>query len=327
MKTLLTFGAIVAVAGWGCGRGPGLSAPLTYFGMCDASAAVALGANLFIVGNDEDNVIRVYRRQPAAMPVSSFDLTAFLRLSRKDVESDIEGAARIGDRIYWVTSHGRNAKGEVSPNRQRFFATTVTVHEDVVTVQPIGVPYGDLLLDFQADPRLGPLGLEAASRLAPNLPGALNIEGLAATPDGQLLIGFRNPIPDGLALVVPLLNPAEIIEGRRAALGNPIRLDLGGLGVRSMGWGNGRYLIVAGHHDDDVISQLYDWAGPGATPRPIEGVSFAGSNPEGIAFEVENAAHDVFVLSDDGTLEIGGVGCKKIADPSQRRFRGYRLNP
>ena len=327
IKTLLTIGAIVAVASWACGRGPRLSAPFTYFGMCDASAAVALGATLFILANDEDNVIRVYRRQPAAMPVSSFDLTDFLRLSGRDLESDLEGAARIRDRVYWIASHGRNAKGEASPNRQRFFATTVTVDREAVTIQPIGAPYSDLLLDLQADPRLRPMGLEAAARLAPKLPGALNIEGLARTPEGHLLIGFRNPIRDGLALLVPLLNPEEIFEGRQARFGDPIRLDLGGLGVRSIGWGNGKYLIIAGHHDDDGISQLYEWAGPGAKPSVIEDVTFAGSNPEGIAFETENGTLDVFVVSDDGTLKIDGVGCKKIADPAKRRFRAFRLNP
>src|SRR5262245_11743854 len=134
MRSQLTLGAIVVAASWACEPGSRPSAPLTYFGMCDASAAVALGATLFIVANDEDNVIRVYRRQPAAMPVSSFDLTAFLRVNRKQGESDLEGAARIRDRIYWIASHGRNAKGEASPNRQRFFATTVGVDGEVVTI-------------------------------------------------------------------------------------------------------------------------------------------------------------------------------------------------
>jgi len=34
-------------------------------GMCDASAAVALGNDRFIVADDEDNVLRVYRRGQA----------------------------------------------------------------------------------------------------------------------------------------------------------------------------------------------------------------------------------------------------------------------
>ena len=45
-------------------RAASLSAPTTYRGMCDASAAVSLNADLFAVANDEDNILRVYHRQP-----------------------------------------------------------------------------------------------------------------------------------------------------------------------------------------------------------------------------------------------------------------------
>lgn len=326
MRTLLTAGVFVGMVGSAPATSPHLSAPITYFGMCDASAAVALGSSLFVVANDEDNVIRLYRREPPGMPVSSFDLAAFIRPRGRDPESDLEGAARVGDRIYWITSHGRNAKGEVSRNRQRFFATTVTFGEEV-RLHPVGVPYRGLLRDLRADRRLRPFALAAAARRAPKLPDALNIEGLVAMPDGHLLIGFRNPIPHGLALLVPLLNPADVVRGRRARFGDPIQLDLGGLGVRSIGWGNGKYLIVAGPYDEDGVSRLYEWPGPGSRATPVEGVNFTGLNPEGIAFETERGTRDVFILSDDGTLEIDGVGCKKIHDPAERRFRGYRLDP
>ena len=33
---------------------------LSHFGMCDASAAVPVGDTMFIVANDEDNLLRVY---------------------------------------------------------------------------------------------------------------------------------------------------------------------------------------------------------------------------------------------------------------------------
>jgi hypothetical protein len=46
-----------------------LSEPTPYLGMCDASAAVSLNAELFVVANDEDNALRVYRRQPGGLPV------------------------------------------------------------------------------------------------------------------------------------------------------------------------------------------------------------------------------------------------------------------
>src|SRR5262245_39186375 len=80
-----------------------LSNPITYHGMCDASAAVSLGTNLFIVANDEDNVLRVYRREPGGLPAFTFDLTSFLRIGRKSPETDIEASATLGDRIYWIT--------------------------------------------------------------------------------------------------------------------------------------------------------------------------------------------------------------------------------
>ena len=53
---------------------------------------------------------------------------------------------------------------------------------------------------------------------------------------GKLRIGFRNPKnEDKDALLVPLLNPAEIIKkGARAKFGDPLLLNLGGLGVRDM---------------------------------------------------------------------------------------------
>jgi len=57
------------------------------------------------------------------------------------------------------------------------------------------------------------------------------------------------------------------------------------------------------------------------------GIRFPGLNPEGLAFTDENGGSTFFVLSDDGTLKIGGVDCKKLKDPTQRQFRGYTLVP
>ena len=48
-----------------------------YRGMCDASAAVALGADHFVVADDEHNTLLVYRRGKQA-PVGSVPLSKFL---------------------------------------------------------------------------------------------------------------------------------------------------------------------------------------------------------------------------------------------------------
>jgi hypothetical protein len=53
------------------------------------------------------------------------------------------------------------------------------------------------------DPRLRRFHLAAAAHRPAEAPDGLNIEGLAATPAGSLLIGFRNPLPGGRALARP----------------------------------------------------------------------------------------------------------------------------
>ncbi len=95
-------------------------------GMCDASAAVAVGPTMFVVANDEDNVLRVYRKNKPGEPVHTFDLTSFLKPDAEHPEADIEAATQVGDRVYWITSHGTNKKGKQRPSRHRLFATEVT---------------------------------------------------------------------------------------------------------------------------------------------------------------------------------------------------------
>ena len=132
----------------------------TFNGPCDASAAVALDANHFIVGSDERNTLHIYRQdQPAS--VATLNLANFLATAA-DEESDIEGAAAIGSRIYWITSHGRNSKGKARPSRQRFFATDV-VPSQPPTVKPVGRAYPDLLRDMLAADTLKPYRLDANS--------------------------------------------------------------------------------------------------------------------------------------------------------------------
>lgn len=192
------------------GSAPGApaSAVMTYRGSCDASAAVALDADHFVVAGDEDNTLRVYSRGRPE-PVGEAPLATFLDSGNK--ESDLEAAAAVGKRIYWIASHGRNSKGKPRPDRQRFFATDIDPGAQP-GVTPAGTPYRGLLEDLAAAPTLAGLRLGDAARLAPEAPGGLNIEGLAAMPDGSLLVGFRSPVPNGRALLVPLLNPSERVH-------------------------------------------------------------------------------------------------------------------
>ncbi len=303
-----------------------VSSPAVYSGMCDASAAVALTGRLFAVASDEDSVIRIYSRDKAGPPVQTVNLSAFLDLDAKKPESDLEGAARVGDRAYWITSHGRNRSGKLRLSRERFFATQIVTNGQGVELKMVGKPYEDLLSDLIRDPKLKPFRLAEASGREPKAHGALNIEGLSGTPDGHLLIGFRNPIPDGKALLVPMLNPDQVIHGRPAKLGDPIIVDLGGLGIRDLAYWNGKYLIIAGPYDGKGQSYVYEWFGGTARPRRVKHAHLNNLNPEAIVFYPDKGWEQIQLLSDDGRRLLNGKPCKEC-DPGQQRFRSVWLTP
>ena len=299
---------------------------MNYAHMCDASAAVAIDEHRFLVANDEDNILRAYDRRFGGAPLASFDLASFLKPQKdKDGvyrETDVEGAAWLGKRIYWITSHGRNRKGKERPSRYRLFATKIELGGDTIQVHPVGKPCLTLLDSLLDDPRLKKFDLSTAATKSPKSQAALNIEGLAATPDGKLLIGFRNPIPHDKALVVPLENPAQAVAGEKPKLGAPRLIDLDGRGIRSIDYHKTlrQYVIVAGSYKSGGDFRLYLWdAATDNPPQHVKSVDFGKLGPEAIVVYPHQTA--IQFLSDDGTRKIDGTACKDISDPMKRIFR------
>ncbi len=291
----------------------GLSEPLIFTGACDASGAVPLSGSLVAVADDEDNRLRVYDSARPGAPTAVVDTAPVMADARgKHPEMDLEAAARIGDRVYWLASHGRKKSGKPAPSRLRIFATDLAAAGGLTFV---GTPYERLVDDLAALPGLD---LAAAAERSPSDEGGLNIEGLDETASGQLLLGFRSPVPGGLALVVPIENPAAMVErGERAVLGAPIRIDLGGRGVRAMERDGARHWIVGGGTGARALeAQLYAWDGRQGA-RAIAGVRFGDLNPEALA----RVAGRLLVISDDGERPMGATRCKKLKDPAARRFR------
>jgi hypothetical protein len=317
--------AILLAASCGpAGAQAGLSI-VEYSGMCDASAAVALDKDIFIVASDEDNILRIYHRgEPAA--TQSIPLDAFLEVDPNHPEADLEGATRIGDTIYWISSHGQNKDGKERPNRHRLFATTVAIEGGKIKITPSGNPYRNLRSDLIAAPQLAKFKLDAAAARALESKDGFNLEGLAAAPDGRLMVGFRNPLKKGKALIVAIDNPQEVIKGRQAQIGAAAELDLDHRGIRSIEWdeARNRYLIVAGPYNDDGTFALYAWSGkPGDAAAKVPGIDFGKLNPEAMFFEPGDPTR-AQILSDDGGLKIDGTECKKFA-PDHQHFRGTTL--
>ncbi|URF08018.1 DUF3616 domain-containing protein [Cupriavidus campinensis] len=316
----LMLGAGGASAAGGAGAAGAADAVETYAGLCDASAGFSLGPDHFVVVGDERNVLTVY--QPGqARAVKTFTLGNFLGTD-DDGESDLEGAAVVGQRAYVISSHGRNAKGKVQGRRHRFFA--VELDPGRLSLKPVGRPYQDLLKDLVAAPALASLPLKAAAERAPESPGGLNIEGLAAA-DGGLLIGFRNPLVDGKAILVPLENPDGLIDAKPAKFGSPVLLDLGGRGIRSIERVAHGYVIAAGPVADDGTFALYRWSGA-ASDRPVAFGQSAIATLKPEAIFTMPGTQRLRILSDDGGVLRDGVECKRL--PAARQgFRSVTVAP
>lgn len=304
-------------------------------GACDASAVVLLDEEHIVVASDEDNQLRVYATGGGAA-LGALDLNRHLGIAAGDEhgEADLEGAAVLGGKIYWIGSHGRNRKGKLRRQRHQLFATSFEREGDSWQGQPFGRVYTGLADDLSRHEKLVGLGLDEAIRadlrsgveqLAPTDSG-LNIEGLAATPDGALLIGLRNPLDaQHRAILIVLRNPEAVVgDGAAPRYGAPIFLDLDGLGVRSIEpipGDAGAYYLLAGPKTGGPIA-LYRWSGAESdTPTrlgPIHGLKAEGLFPSATGSWLQ-------LVSDDGTLRVGGVECKK-AEPARRSFRSRRLD-
>ncbi|UCG60095.1 MAG: DUF3616 domain-containing protein [Phycisphaerales bacterium] len=356
---LLTFGVTCAAAADTLAE-----RTLRYRQASDASAAVAIGQETFLLADDENNVLRVYETDVQTAvpspPVYYCDLNPFLDIEPEHPEADIEGATKVGDRIYWITSHGRNRDGKMRPNRYRFFATKVTTANGSVTVTPIGVPYKRLVRDLISAPAMRSLRLDKVTRLdagelskkqrkklAPKEQG-LNIEALCASADGKTIyIGFRNPRPSGKALVVPLENADAVVQGAAACVfGRHILWDLAGLGIRSMEYStfHNAYFLIAGPHDEKSKFALYRWSGRRDTqPVMVRRLAFSRSDFTPEAIIVFHDSPRFLLLSDDGSLPIkvsnkseclegelnddGTCPNKFLTDPDRKTFRATWLTP
>ena len=118
--------------------------PGNYKQICDGSLGVMIDATHFLDGNDEEQGMRVYTRGANANPVKTIDISSMLGLSTDD-EADFEDAARIGNRVYVIESHGRNKDGQLDRARYRFFGMDVAGTSPSITLTVPG--YTTKLLD------------------------------------------------------------------------------------------------------------------------------------------------------------------------------------
>lgn len=290
--------------------GSGQPQALRFEGICDGSAAVRLDDGRWWVAYDEDTALSLFPADGGRYE-ARVELVEALSLG-DDGELDLEGAARVGDRIWWIGSHGNDSAGEIEPNRRVLFATTAD-DRGVLLAGPF-----DLTLLLRA---AMPERLSDAAMKRPPKEGGLNIEGLAPGPDGRLLVGLRSPLsgPDGMtgtAAVAVLAAPEGAFTIERV-----LTLELGDKGVRDLFRDGDEYVLIAGPVASGGAQELRRWDGASTTTTPIAGPDLSDLNPEAVARDGDAW----LILSDDGKLkrpdpeaEDGDRTCDKIRKKSSQ---------
>ncbi|MEY4388055.1 MAG: Leukotoxin [Verrucomicrobiota bacterium] len=280
----------------------------------ESSAVVAMDGNYMFVADNEHETLRLFQRFPVSScvdPLYSTNMRPWLNLTSTNPEDDIESAVMTSsggtNRIYWLGSHSNSKSGgNLRPNRDRLFATQVNGNgsgSPAYSLAYVG-RYDHLRTDLASWDRnnlhgLGSnyFGLVAStnSGVPSEANNGFNIEGLAMAPDGtNAWIAFRAPLVNGFgpttnlaprthALIVPLKNLAALVAGSptpgpgAAQFGAPIRLNLGGRGIRSLDVNAaGQYLITAGPTGDvsappvaPLNFRLFTWTGS-TNDAPLE---------------------------------------------------------
>jgi uncharacterized delta-60 repeat protein len=329
----------------------------TYFGMAnvngteargDASAAVRVGSGYMFVANDEDNRFYLYLECAGGTPVGPvvpatpywgwLDLTD-MNPSHNFREVDVEATCRLGTSVtnIWMGSHSLNPSGVVRPNRYRVFGTVQNGSGAGTTLSYSGRHYDTLHVDIRTwdDAHASRYAIGYWQGIDPDH-GGFNIEGLAFQWGSvqTAFVGLRGPLaPNGNALLFTVSNiHALVASGSTAAaiVGDPIELNLCGLGIRDIMATSSGYIIIGGDPADLVApaleSRIFTWSGI-AGDRPVErAISYAGivplPNPEAIVADYSDPLGEfatIRVLSDDGGAgtfrEISGTFGPGIGAP------------
>ena len=277
-----------------------LDKPIRFQGISDASAAIAVGSHFFITASDEECRLRIYNRQTGGDPIGAFNLISHLPLRGKSVELDLEGAAAIGNRLFWIGSHSRNRDGQRRVNREQFFAVDLTLTTTVPTLAFVGHADDSFFDELcQSKPGREHQLSQAAAQSSRSREG-LNIEGMCATPEGKLWIGFRTPIPNDRALLIELENPQEVIAKKPARFGRSVTLDLNGLGIRDLVAQKAQIYILAGPHGGKDKASLYRWDGNSSTAKGLKLPGLSDIQPEAIAVFASEGPEALYVFTDSG---------------------------
>ena len=233
--------------------------------------------------------------------------------------SDLEALARDDEGfIYALTSHSRTRKGNRSPDREHLMRFKIQ-DGNVLGL----TSYDNLTQVLETDHKLHDLIRERTK--AEVSFEEINIEGMAFDPvKKRLVLGFRDPEFNNMALVAFISNPKDVFErNAQPEFAEVAILDIDGGGIRSLNYDPvlKNYVIANEVKDENgqKFSQLWTWSGnPTDEPQKISLPNLQHiTNVEAVDSITVNGKPQMILMGDEGNASQKITAKYMLVDYSQ----------
>ena len=233
--------------------------------------------------------------------------------------SDLEALARDDEGfIYALTSHSRTRKGNRSPDREHLMRFKIQ------DGNVLGLTSSDNLTQgLETDHKRHAL-LRERTKAEVSFE-EINIEGMAFDPvKKRLVLGFRDPEFNNMALVAFISNPKDVFERNAQPEFDEVAvLDIDGGGIRSLNYDPvlKNYVIANEVKDENgqKFSQLWSWSGnPTDEPQKISLPNLQHiTNVEAVDSITVNGKPQMILMGDEGNASQKITAKYMLVDYSQ----------
>ena len=289
-------------------------------GVYEPSAVQQLPDGRILIAEDEPNhAFSVLSIDKSGHLVEDEALDTRIITGFKRRLNDLEALARDNEGfIYALTSHSRNRKGQRSPDREHLMRFKIQ-GGDVLGL----TSYNNLTQVLESDTKLHDLIRERTK--AEVSFEEINIEGMAFDPvKKRLVLGFRDPEFNNMALVAFISNPKDVFEhNAKPEFDEVAVLDIGGGGIRSLNYDPvlKNYVIANEVKDENgqKFSQLWTWSGnPTDEPHKISLPNLQHiTNVEAVDSITVNGKPHMILMGDEGNASQKITAKYMLVDYSQ----------
>lgn len=289
-------------------------------GVYEPSAVQQLPDGRILIAEDEPNhAFSVLSIDKSGHLVEDEALDTRIITGFKRRLNDLEALARDNEGfIYALTSHSRNRKGQRSPDREHLMRFKIQ-GGDVLGL----TSYNNLTQVLESDTKLHDLIRERTK--AEVSFEEINIEGMAFDPvKKRLVLGFRDPEFNNMALVAFISNPKDVFEhNAKPEFDEVAVLDIGGGGIRSLNYDPVlKNYVIANEVKDETgekFSQLWTWSGnPTDEPHKISLPNLQHiTNVEAIDSITVNGKPHMILMGDEGNASQKITAKYMLVDYSQ----------